>query len=158
MEYAVFDAIRAGFGKVVFIIREEFFSEFKERFHDIFSRSIEVEYVFQEIPQGRTKPWGTGQAILCAKNTIHEPFAVINADDYYGVDGFKQIQKALTTLTSDQVCMVGYILENTLSESGGVNRGICKTTQTAEGRRMLESVEEHLKIQRGEDGEIRDGE
>ena len=137
MDYSVNDAIRAGFGKVVFVIRHSFEQEFKKHINaDHFGNRIEVEYAFQEldylpagftVPEGREKPWGTNHAILMAKEHIHEPFAIINADDFYGQDAFKVIGDHLRSLegSKGQYCMVGYRLENTLSENGTVSRGVC---------------------------------
>ena len=138
MDYSINDAIRAGFGKVVFVIRHSFEQEFKKHINaDHFGNRIEVEYVFQEldylpegftVPEGREKPCGTNNAILMAKEVIHEPFAIINADDFYGRDAFQVIGDHLRTLagTKGQYCMVGYRLENTLSENGTVSRGVCE--------------------------------
>ena len=138
MDYSVNDAIRAGFGKVVFVIRHSFEQEFKKHINaDHFGNCIEVEYAFQEldylpegftVPEGREKPWGTNHAILMAKDHIHEPFAIINADDFYGQDAFKVMGDHLRTLegTKGKYCMVGYRLENTLSENGTVSRGVCE--------------------------------
>ena len=137
MDYSVNDAIRAGFGKVVFVIRHSFEQEFKKHINaDHFGNRIEVEYAFQEldylpegftVPEGREKPWGTNHAILMAKDHIHEPFAIINADDFYGQDAFKVMGDHLRTLegSKGKYCMVGYRLENTLSENGTVSRGVC---------------------------------
>lgn len=137
MDYSINDAIRAGFGKVVFVIRHSFEQEFKAKINAAhFGNRIAVEYVFQEldylpegfsVPEGREKPWGTNHAILMAKDVIHEPFAIINADDFYGRDAFQVMGDHLRTLegTKGQYCMVGYRLENTLSENGTVSRGVC---------------------------------
>lgn len=148
IEYSIFDAIRAGFGKVVFVIRESFADAFKERFANKLDGKIEVEYVFQELdklpegyslPEGRVKPWGTGHAILMAKDAIQEPFASINADDFYGAEAFKVAADFLTQKVSEgNYSMVGYQLKNTLSEFGTVSRGICKTD---EQNNLLEIVE-----------------
>ena len=139
MDYSINDAIRAGFGKVVFVIRHSFEQEFKAKINaEHFGNRIAVEYVFQEldylpegfhVPEGREKPWGTNHAILMAKDVIHEPFAIINADDFYGRDAFQVIADHLRTLegTKGKYCMVGYRLENTLSENGTVSRGVCET-------------------------------
>ena len=139
LDYSVEDAIRAGFGKVVFVIRHSFADEFKSRINaGHYGHRIEVEYVYQEldklpagfsVPEGREKPWGTNHAILMAKEAIHEPFAIINADDFYGRDAFVVMADHLRTLegASGRYCMVGYRLENTLSENGTVSRGICET-------------------------------
>ena len=137
MDYSIQDAIRVGFGKVVFVIRHSFENEFRNIFTPIrFGNKIQMEYVFQEldklpegftVPEGREKPWGTNHAILMAKDAIHEPFAIINADDFYGQDAFRVIADHLRTLdnTQGRYCMVGYRLENTLSENGSVSRGVC---------------------------------
>ena len=141
MDYSIADAIRAGFGKVVFVIRHSFEQEFKAKINaEHFGNRIEVEYVFQEldmlpegftVPEGREKPWGTNHAILMAKEAIHEPFAVINADDFYGSDAFKVMGDYLHGLEGKKgdYCMVGYRLENTLSENGTVSRGVCNVDE-----------------------------
>jgi dTDP-glucose pyrophosphorylase len=137
MDYSIQDAIRAGFGKVVFVIRHSFENEFRQIFTpERFGNKIQMEYVFQEldklpegftVPEGREKPWGTNHAILMAKDAIHEPFAIINADDFYGRNAFEVMGAHLQTLGDAQgrYCMVGYRLENTLSENGSVSRGVC---------------------------------
>ncbi len=137
MEYSIYDAIRVGFGKVIFIIREEFAESFKNNFEPKLLGKIKTDYVFQDInkfigdfkvPVNRTKPWGTAHAILCCKGKINEPFSVINADDYYGKDAFEQAFKFLTTTcNSENFGLIGYQLNNTLSENGSVSRGVCKT-------------------------------
>ena len=139
MDYSIEDAIRAGFGRVVFVIRHSFEEEFRRHINaDHFGGRIEVEYAFQEldslpkgfsVPAGREKPWGTNHAILMARDVIHEPFAIINADDFYGRDAFQVMANHLRTLdgTVGRYCMVGYRLENTLSENGTVSRGVCET-------------------------------
>lgn len=139
IEYSVFDAIRAGFGKVVFVIRESFALDFKARFESKLAGKIEIEYVYQEInklPQGfvlpeeRVKPWGTGHAVLMAKEVIFEPFAVINADDFYGPQAYRVIADFLTqSVKENNYAMVGYQLNKTLSDFGGVSRGICETDE-----------------------------
>lgn len=139
MDYSVYDAIEAGFSKVVFIIRKDLEEDFKEVIGNRISQHIEVEYCFQEledlpggysVPEGRTKPWGTGQAILAAKEVVDGPFAVINADDYYGKEAFVKIHDYLVSLGESngkyQFCMAGFILGNTLSDNGTVTRGICE--------------------------------
>ena len=137
MEYSIYDALEAGFNKVVFIIRKELEADFKKIIGNKVARVTEVEYAFQDlkdlpegftVPQGRTKPWGTGQALLSCKNIVNEPFAVINADDYYGKEGFRKIHEYLTSDQREDMdfCMAGFVLGNTLSENGGVTRGICK--------------------------------
>ena len=139
LDYSVMDAIRAGFGKVVFVIRHSFADQFKARINaEHYGNRIAVEYVYQEldklpagfsVPEGREKPWGTNHAILMAKDAIHEPFAIINADDFYGRDAFQVMADHLRTLDGKEgsYCMVGYRLENTLSENGTVSRGVCQT-------------------------------
>ncbi|NLJ96798.1 MAG: nucleotidyltransferase [Clostridiales bacterium] len=137
MDYSIYDAISAGFNKVVFIIRKDLEKDFKEVIGDRIKQHVQVEYVFQEIDAlpsgfknqvGRTKPWGTGQAVLCCKDLVKEPFAVINADDYYGKEAFRIIYNFLNSETEDMglYCMAGFVLGNTLSENGTVTRGICK--------------------------------
>jgi len=163
IDYSVYDAIRAGFGKVVFIIRKHIEKEFKEVFGERFSADIDVDFVFQEldnIPEGykihpeRVKPWGTAHAVLMAKDAIEEPFAVINADDFYGRDAFQKLGNYLTNLNSADTksySMVGYKLKNTLSDFGTVNRGVC----VVDDQGYLKSVTECVKIERKEDGIIR---
>ena len=141
MDYSINDAIRAGFGRVVFVIRHSFEQEFKAKINaEHFGNRIAVEYVFQEldylpegfsVPEGRERPWGTNHAILMAKDVIHEPFAIINADDFYGGDAFQVIGDHLRTFegTKGEYCMVGYRLENTLSENGTVSRGVCNVDE-----------------------------
>ena len=136
MDYSIHDAIEAGFNHVVFIIRKDIEKEFKEVIGDRIdsicsSHNVTVDYAFQDIndipgtmPEGRTKPWGTGQAVLAAKNVIDTPFIVINADDYYGKEGFKAVHEYL--VNGGKSCMAGFVLKNTLSDNGGVTRGICK--------------------------------
>ena len=136
MDYSIHDAIEAGFNKVIFIIRKDIENEFKDvignRIEAVCkAHSVTVEYVFQdindipgELPEGRTKPWGTGQAVLAAKDVLTTPFVVINADDYYGKEGFREIHDYL--VKGGQSCMAGFVLKNTLSDNGGVTRGICK--------------------------------
>ena len=138
MDYSIYDAIEAGFNKVVFVTRRDLFDTFKEVIGDRISKVIPVEYAFQELdalpegfskPEQRTKPWGTGQAILACKDIVREPFLVINADDYYGKQAFKLIHDYLVEEhPSDkefEFCMAGFILGNTLSENGAVTRGVC---------------------------------
>jgi choline kinase len=159
LEYSVYDAIRAGFGKVVFVIRESFAESFKTRFESKLAGKIEISYVYQEtnmlpegfqLPEGREKPWGTGHAVLMAKDAISEPFAVINADDFYGAEAYRVIAEYLTqAITPEKYAMVGYRLNNTLSEFGSVSRGICVTD---ENNRLTKITETH-KI-RPEEGEI----
>ena len=158
IDYSIHDAIEAGFGKIVFVIRESFEEEFKELFNAKLAGKIEVDYVNQEIgkvPEGsvynleREKPWGTGHAILMAKDCINEPFAVINADDYYGVEAFTTIAEYLSnTITDEENCMVGYQLGNTISENGSVSRGVCGTNENDH----LTAVVERTHIEKLENG------
>ena len=160
MDYSIYDAIRAGFGKIVFIIREEFAEKFKEIFEPKLKGRIKVDYVYQHLdaylggynrPDDRTKPWGTAHAVLCAKEVINEPFAVINADDFYGRDSFEKAVDFLKRDCSEKhYAIVGYQLKQTLSEHGTVNRGVCGTD--AEGH--LQSVVERLNISY-KDGEVK---
>jgi hypothetical protein len=154
MEYSVYDAIRAGFGKVVFVIRKDFADVFKEKIGAKLAGAIEVEYVFQELDMflgdfqplpERVKPWGTGHAIMAAKDVIDRPFAVINADDYYGKTSFKVLGDFLSSDTypsPTEYSMVGFKLRNTLSEHGHVSRGVCDT----DGEFYLENVNERTRI------------
>ena len=138
MDYSIYDAIEAGFNKVVFIIRKDIEKEFKEVIGNRIQQYIQVEYVYQEIthipsgcsvPEGRVKPWGTGQAILACKGIVNEPFVIINADDYYGKLAFKKLHDFLISANQEQseftMAMAGFILKNTLSDNGTVTRGIC---------------------------------
>ena len=149
LEYSVYDAIRAGFGKVVFVIRESFSDDFKARFEPKLAGKIEIEYVFQEtdklpegfiLPEGREKPWGTGHAVLMAKDVIKEPFAAINADDFYGAEAYQVIAEYLQKLTDPKkYAMVGYQLNNTLSDFGSVSRGICITNADLQLTKITET-------------------
>ena len=162
LEYSIYDALEAGFNKVVFIIKHDFEDRIHEIIGDKLSRRVKVEYVFQDfdalpdwyaIPQGRIKPFGTVHAVLCAKDVIYEPFAVINADDYYGRGPYEKIITHLDTLKPEQeACMVCYRLKNTVSEYGSVTRGVCETSAD----RKLCKLTETYKIQRFADGTIRD--
>ena len=160
IEYSIFDAIRAGFGKVVFVIRKSFEDEFKAKFANKFQDKIEVVYVYQEvnptiegvdnIPH-REKPWGTGHAVLSAKAVINEPFVVINADDYYGMSAYQTAFDFFQNgVAENQYAMVGFVLDKTLSDNGTVNRGICQT----DAANNLVDVAERLKIRREADGTI----
>ena len=140
MDYSIYDALEAGFDRIVFIIRKDLEKDFREVIGKRIEKIADVTYVYQELedlpkgfmkPEGRTKPWGTGQAVLCCKDVIHEPFAVINADDYYGKDPFVKLHDYLVQEHpqkdgKEDICMAGFVLKNTLSENGGVTRGICK--------------------------------
>ena len=145
LDFSVYDAKAAGFNKVVFVIKHEIEKEFKELVGQRIEKKIDVEYVFQELdelpagytcPADRKKPWGTGHAIYCCRNTVKTPFAVINADDYYGKTALKQIYNHLAEQKSDY-CMVGFRLANTLTENGSVSRGVC----TIEDGKLKEIVE-----------------
>ena len=138
MDYSIFDAKRAGFGKVVFVIRKDFEADFREKIVSKYQSQIPVEVVFQtidalpegfQVPADRVKPWGTNHAVLMGKDVIREPFAVINADDFYGKNSFEVLAKELMAMEGKQneYCMVGYRVGNTLSESGTVSRGVCET-------------------------------
>lgn len=152
IDYSVYDALRAGFGKLVFVIRKDIEQAFREIVGARFEKRIAVEYVFQEldalppgfhVPAGRTRPWGTTHAILVAGSAIHEPFAVINADDFYGAQGFRLLAQHLQSGTDDYA-MVGFVLRNTLSEFGTVARGVSRVDSSG----FLESVVELLKVER----------
>ena len=163
MDYSIHDAIEAGFNHVVFIIRKDIEKEFKEVIGDRIasicaSHGVTVDYAFQAIndipgalPEGRTKPWGTGQAVLAAKNVIDTPFIVINADDYYGKEGFKAVHEYL--VNGGKSCMAGFVLKNTLSDNGGVTRGICKM----DDQNNLTEVVETKNIVKTEAGAEADG-
>ena len=161
MDYSIYDAREAGFDKVVFVIRKDLEKDFKEIIGNRIEKEIKVEYAYQElddIPEaykekfkGRTKPWGTGQAILCCKDIVHEPFLVINADDYYGKEAYREAYEYLTSDKKQEglsACMVGFILKNTLSENGGVTRGVCKVDEN----RMLTDIVETHNIEKTKDG------
>jgi UTP-glucose-1-phosphate uridylyltransferase len=152
LEYSIYDAIRAGFGKVVFIIRKEFAEDFKNIFDPKLKGRIETDYVFQEmdafmedytVPAERTKPWGTAHAVLCAKTAVHEPFAVINADDFYGRDAFQKANNFLVQDCAEKLySIIGYDLIKTLSENGTVNRGVCQVNTAGN----LTSIAERINI------------
>ena len=161
LEYSVHDAVRAGFDKVVLIIRPEMLDDMKRICGDKLARKVRVEYAFQDysslpawyaVPEGRVKPYGTVHAVLCAAERVCEPFAVINADDYYGVDAFQKMRDTLAVAGDpSRAAMVGYRLKNTVSIHGAVTRGICEVT---DGR--LTNVREVAKIRLYEDGRIAD--
>ncbi|MEI6946572.1 sugar phosphate nucleotidyltransferase [Paraflavisolibacter sp. H34] len=152
MDYSIFDAIRAGFGKVVFIIRKDFAEDFKNIFEPKLKGKIETEYVYQQleahldgypVPADRTKPWGTSHAILCAKDTVKEPFAVINADDFYGSDAFAKAHDFLVSECNDSTyALVGYELGNTLSTYGSVSRGVSEV----DADNNLVAINERIKV------------
>ena len=155
IDYSVYDAVRAGFGKVVFVIRHSFAEAFTAQFNkERFGGRIEVEYVYQEldclpegfsVPEGREKPWGTNHALMMAAGVINEPFAIVNADDFYGVDAYRIIGEYLSALgeSKNRYCMVGYEVSKTLSENGTVSRGVCKV----DGDGNLVSMVEHTKVE-----------
>jgi NDP-sugar pyrophosphorylase family protein len=152
MEYSLYDAIRTGFKKAVFVIRREFADDFKKLIEPKFKDKIAIEYVYQElshymngfqIPGEREKPWGTAHAVLCGKEVIHEPFAVINADDFYGRDPFERAKKFLVEECNEKTfAIIGYDLLKTLSENGTVNRGVCEV----DGSGNLTSITERINI------------
>ncbi|MBQ2651215.1 MAG: NTP transferase domain-containing protein, partial [Clostridia bacterium] len=162
IDYSVYDAKQAGFEKVVFVIKPELLDTFKEVIGSRVEKFIEVDYAFQTTdmvpegytcPEGRTRPWGTGHAVWCAREHLSGPFGIINADDFYGRDAYMQLGKQLREkVTSDHMCMVGFALENTLTENGSVSRGVCEIENG-----MLQSVTEHTKIVREGDHLRNDG-
>jgi NDP-sugar pyrophosphorylase family protein len=157
MDYSIYDAIRAGFGKVVFIIRKDFAENFKNSIEPKLVGKIAIDYVYQDLesfvdkaylPADRTKPWGTGHAMLCAKDVVTEPFAVINADDFYGLDAFEKAADFLINkCTQKEAAIIGYILGNTLSEHGIVSRGVCDVNSD----KLLTSITERIKIYKKDD-------
>lgn len=151
MDYSIFDAIRANFGKVVFIIRRDIEEAFKTQIGSKYEKYIPVEYAFQalddlpgnfKVPEGRVKPWGTGHAIYAARNIVKGPFVLINADDFYGRDGYAKLGEFLTQSAGNEFAMCGFLMKNTVSENGSVSRGICDID--AQGN--LANVVEHTKI------------
>lgn len=155
MDYSIHDALEAGFNKIVFIIRKDLEKDFREIIGNRIEKIAHVEYAFQEleelpagyqVPAGRTKPWGTGQAVLAVKGMVHEPFLVINADDYYGKEGFFKIHDYMVhemDTESDvyDMCMGGFILENTLSDNGTVTRGVCQVNEDGTLRDVTETFD-----------------
>ncbi len=160
LEYSIYDAIHAGFGKVVFIIRKDFFEDFRQMIEPKIQGEIAIDYVFQElqsftegfaIPQERTKPWGTAHALLCCKGHIQEPFAIINADDFYGRDAFAKAFVFLTQICNEQTySIIGYALQNTLSDNGTVSRGVCAVNDAG----YLTDINERTSIVRNNAGVI----
>ena len=161
MDYSIHDALEAGFNKVVFVIRKDLEKDFKEIIGRRMEKLVEVEYAYQELndiperflkkTEGRKKPWGTGQAILCCKDVGEEPFLVINADDYYGKEAYREAYAYLTGRKDDnayEACMVGFVLKNTLSDNGGVTRGVCKVDE----HRMLSEIVETSNIVKTAEG------
>jgi hypothetical protein len=160
IDYSIYDAIKAGFGKVSFIIREEFAEKFQSIFEPKLKGRVETDYVFQSFdlkPFGidkeieRAKPWGTAHAVLAARNQVKEPFCVINADDYYGYDAFEKMVKFLTTEASDtQYSLMGYQIDKTLSENGSVSRGVCEV----DDKGNMTGVNERTEVYFKEDGSV----
>ena len=176
MDYSIFDAAEAGFDRIIFVIRKDLEKDFREIIGDRIAKKVKVDYAFQELtdlpegftlPGGRTKPWGTGQAVLACRDLIREPFAVINADDYYGKEAFRLVHECLISPEFNSgngpeageasggsekapmnICMAGFVLENTLSENGGVTRGICSVDQNG----ILTGIEETKNIIKTEEG------
>ena len=159
IDYSMHDALAAGFNKVVFVLRRDIFHDFMKRIGNrletlFLARGVRWEYVYQDLddlPEGRTKPWGTGHAVLTCCNVLHEPFAVINSDDYYGSDSFRKAYAFLSGLSEgsrNQYGIVGFILKNTLSENGGVTRGIC----SVDGEGFLKEIKETCNILKTESG------
>ncbi|MBQ4612864.1 MAG: nucleotidyltransferase [Clostridia bacterium] len=160
MDYSVYDAVRAGFGKVVFVIKHAIEDEFKEKIGNAVAAHLPVEYVYQEldalpngytVPEGREKPWGTGHAVLCCRDVVKEPFAVINADDYYGRNCFALLADFLASHPTDDkmhFAMAGYRLRNTLTENGYVSRGVCEVD--ADNRLLTLTERTHIEIRDGE--------
>lgn len=162
MDYSIHDAIEAGFDKVAFIIRRDLEKDFKEVVGNRVSKKVETVYIYQDlnrlpagyqVPEGRVKPWGTGHAVMCCLGTVKEPFAVINADDYYGKEGFRVISQFLDAPKAEDgsfhFCMAGFRLGNTLSENGTVARGVCEVNQNG----MLTGVEETMELKKINDTE-----
>ena len=154
LDYSVFDAKRAGFTKVVFIIKEEIEKDFKEIVGKRIEKMIDVEYVNQDmtiLPEGRVKPFGTGHAVYCCRDVVKTPFAVINADDNYGCNAFTEIKQYLDNAKGLDTCMVGYLLENTTTENGTVARGVCKT-RCGYLKEITERTKINSKLEYTEDG------
>ena len=165
MDYSIYDAVEAGFDKVVFIIRKDIREAFDKMIGDRISKYVKIDYVYQEldclpegysVPEGRVKPWGHGHAVCCCKGVINEPFAVMNADDFYGKEAFVKLHDFLCNENSDRkklhLGMAGFILKNTLSDFGAVNRGVCEVKDS-----MLTNVVETYNIRRENDGKVYSG-
>ncbi len=165
LEYSVYDAVRAGFNKVVFLIKEEMQDAFEDKISKHLRDKVKIEYAFQSVdmipdgfcvPEGRIKPWGTAHAVLCAKDKLDGPFAAINADDYYGIESFKKMYDFLSeedmNSTQKKIALVGYRLKNTVSENGSVARGVCKVDENSN----LLRVDERTNILKQADGSIVD--
>lgn len=168
MDYSIYDALEAGFDKVVFVIRRDLEKDFREVIGRRIEKITEVAYAYQEVGDipsefrekfpDRTKPWGTGQAVLCCRNVVDSPFLVINADDYYGKEAYREAYSYLTSMSKTgriQICMVGFVLKNTLSENGGVTRGICRVDDSG---MLTQIVETHNIEKSGENAVVREGE
>ena len=163
LDYSIYDAVKAGFNKVVFVIKKENLELFRETVGERIEKAVKVEYAFQDIadipengsiPEGRVKPWGTAHAVYCCRKLVDEPFAVINSDDFYGAEAFKCLAKYLKSTEADngtvrKYCMAAYMLKNTLTENGSVSRGVC---MDKDGN--LTSICEHTKIDRLSDGKL----
>ena len=156
IDFSIYDAIKAGFKKIIFVIKKEIEKDFKEVIGNRIANYVETAYVYQElnhlpegyeIPLNRVKPWGTGHAVLSCKDVIHGPFAVINADDYYGQDAFRLLYHSLINQKDDEknrYTMIGYVLDNTLTDHGHVARGICSVSKDGH----LEKIKERTQIER----------
>ena len=159
MDYSVYDAVRAGFDRIVFVIRRDFEALFREKIGVKYAGSVAVDYAFQSlddlpsgfaVPEGREKPWGTGQALYAARTLVKEPFAVINADDFYGRDGYEKLARRLDASQPGEYCMCAFEMDKTLSENGTVSRGVCR----CDDRGFLVSVTEHTKLSPAPDGGV----
>lgn len=159
MDYSVFDAVRAGFGKIVFVIRHDFEQDFREKILPKYRNHVDVDVVFQSIDKipsdipvnsDRTKPWGTNHALMMGEEVIKEPFGVINADDFYGRESFEELAGFLRSVEgkNDRYCMIGFLVENTLSENGGVSRGLCKVDSKGN---LVDVVECHGIVRKGDE-------
>ncbi len=161
IDYSVYDAVRAGFDEVCFIIREEHLDDFKSTIGDRIAKTVKVSYAFQSLndlpdgftlPEGRTKPWGTAHALLCAKNVVKGDFAVLNADDFYGKEAFQAVFDFMKDSNKDDAlkhfCMAGYLLKNTITDNGHVSRGVCVVNNDS----TLDSIVERVKIEKREAG------
>ena len=167
LDYSIYDAIKAGFNKVVFVIKKENLELFRSTVGERIEKAVKVEYAFQDIedipengsiPEGRVKPWGTAHAVYCCRKYVNEPFAVINSDDFYGAEAFKCLADYLTECSKEsgakessvhRYCMAAYMLKNTLTENGSVSRGVC-----LDENGNLTSITEHTKIERRADGKL----
>ena len=164
LDYSIYDAVKAGFNKVVFVIKKENLELFRETVGERIEKAVKVEYAFQDIadipengsiPEGRVKPWGTAHAVYCCRKLVDEPFAVINSDDFYGAEAFKCLADYLNgeslavNTQTHKYCMAAYMLKNTLTENGSVSRGVC---MDKDGN--LTSIKEHTKIERLSDGRL----